>query len=204
MSHLPPPPDDPEAALNHTAGHLGLSWTEANDLVVAMTAGATSARLNRRQRWALLIVLGLLDRSRRHRQHNQQELVVTHAERKRLRKALDDMRQERDRERKRADQAELRLRRRSGRPGCGKVPLGTAPEAHRYIELRCAATGEHYSDYATYTCRDGCEITGNMAAVWHIGHIVPRAERERRAESEPIAYDAAADLLGLDDLEAST
>jgi len=174
---------------------MGLSWSEAQDLVTAMATGITTARLSYRQRWALLIVLGLLGRSRRSRSTQEQELRATHAERKRLRKALDDMRQERDRERKRAEMAERDLKRsqKRGRPGCGKIPLGTSAEAQFYLELRCATTGEHHSDYMTYACTQGCEPVGSMAGVWHIGHV-------RRARKQgSVDYDTAADLLGLID-----
>jgi hypothetical protein len=196
------PPEDPDEALNRAAGHLvGLSWTEANDLVADMAAGRTTARLNHRQRWALLIVLGLVRRSRRSRQNLDQSLREAHADRRRLRKELDGMRKERDQERKRADQAELNLKRdlRRGRPGCGKIPLGNAAEAQQYIEVRCAATGEHHSDYKTYTCTQGCEPVGSMQGVWHIGHVATRAERERRPEGNGRVtdYAAAARRLGL-------
>jgi multidrug efflux pump subunit AcrA (membrane-fusion protein) len=196
------PPEDPDEALNRAAGHLvGLSWTEADLLVRDMATGATTARLNHRQRWALLIVLGLLDRSRQARSTQERELRSTHAERKQLRKALDDMRQERDRERKRADLAERELKRstKRGRPGCGKIPLGNAAEAQQYIEVRCAATGEHHSDYMTYTCTQGCEPVGSMQGVWHIGHVATRAERETAPEGtgRVTDYAAAARRLGL-------
>lgn len=174
---VPSPPDDPEAALNHALGRLHAvpTWSEAVDLARDIASGATTARLNRRQRWALLMVLGLLDRSRRIRRNLDQELRDAHRDRKRLRIALDDMRIERDAERKRADN------RRQGRPGCGKVPVATEAEAHRFIYLVCGATFENPDDYVTYLCTRDCVLPGGMPEVWHIGHRASRAERAQAA-----------------------
>jgi hypothetical protein len=196
-------PRSPDEALSRwlfSASRMN-EWGSPLDLVEAMAAGQTTARLNQRQRWALLVAVGSIARAKRSHAHLTEQLQWHAVERKRLRKAWDDMRQERDNERKRADRAE---RRTGGRPGCGKIPLGTAAEAQRYLEWRCVVTGEHFSDYKTYTCERGCEPTGRMAGVWHIGHVVPRAVRERQPSEEDeilrlTDYETAARHLRLAD-----
>lgn len=161
-------------------------WESPWEVVEAMVARATTARLNRKQRAALRILLAKLTKFQSRRAAWGAELEAVHAERKRLRRALDDMRQERDRERKRAESAEAR----QGRVGCGKVPVRNAAEAWEFIDLVCSKTGESPQEYEVYACRT-CEPRGDMLVPYHIGHVVSRAERAKRESGEAVDLEEA-------------
>lgn len=140
--------------------------------VEEMATGHTTARFNRVQRGALRAVLALLYHRDAQLRRRDAELVAVHAERKRvvkeLRIALDAMRKERDRERKRGDVLERR------RP-CGKVPLRDAEEAGFFLAVVCRRKGEHEADWMTYECTRCPPM--RYGPVHHIAHTVPRADR---------------------------
>lgn len=137
------------------------------DTAREIAAGRTTARLNRLQRLALTLLLVKFDRGQDVRRRRHIENDEQRAEIKRLRIALDDMRQQRDAARKRAPAPPL---------ACGKAPLRDEEEAHRFAALVCARTGELVRDYLAYPCPT-CSPDAVYGPWWHIGHVVPAAQR---------------------------
>jgi hypothetical protein len=158
-------------------------------VVEDMAADNSTARLNRRHRLALRIMLALVEQKRGKTRRLNSEVTEAHAERKRLRRELNETREALAR-------AERQLARRSGRPGCGKVPIRAITEAWQFVDLVCSKTGERPDEYEVDPCHE-CPSWGGMAQPYHIGHVVPRAQREAGGFIVPLADLLPPDALAL-------